>query len=30
MLIVVLMMVGGAKRAAEVERGYKPPGVLYR
>jgi hypothetical protein len=25
---IVLMMVGGAKRAAEVERARKPPGVL--
>ena len=25
---IVLMMVGGAKRAAEVERRRKPPGVL--
>jgi hypothetical protein len=25
---IVLMMIGGAKRAAEVERARKPPGVL--
>jgi hypothetical protein len=27
---IVLMMVGGAKRATEVERARKPPGVLLR
>jgi vacuolar-type H+-ATPase subunit I/STV1 len=28
LLGIVLMIVGGAKRAAEVERRRKPPGVL--